>query len=224
MPALKTGPGDVLSSKALSLSDVTTIAYTLQLYAMGEREGFARALHNGPMQKLATALMHLAAPDEATQRTGKGLVQEALEDLQSIENDLYTPAFDLLTLPTGLSNRLTQLNARTIKLSFYDEPTVAQVPKNEALPLFLLAEGLARFSVEPPGVGTEGRLRVGWRFGRLTLQATLWGNGYAFAKLADYAPVRNALARLALVGGRYNLREGRILAMLSIAGMDARRP
>lgn len=224
MPALKAGPDDVLSSKALSLEDVTTIAYTLQLYAMGEREGFAHALHNGPMQKLATALMRLAAPDNADQRMGMTLVRDALDDLQSIENELYTPAFDLLSLPTALSNRLTQLEARTIKLSLYDEPALAQVPKNEALPLFLLAEGLARFSVEPPGLGTHGRLRVGWRFGRLTLQATLGGDRYDFAQLRDYAPVRNALARMALVGGRYDLRGGRILAMLSIAGMDARRP
>ena len=224
MPALEAGPGEALSSKALSLGDVTAIAYTLQLYAMGEREGFAHALHNGPMQKLATALMHLATADEGAQRSGKALVQEALEDLQSIENELYTPALDLLSIPDALSNRLIQLGARTIKLSFYDQPALAQVPKNEALPLSLLAEGLARFSVEPPGLGTHGRLRVGWRFGRLTLQATLGGDGYDFAQLRDYAPVRNALARLALVGGRYDLREGRIIAMLSIAGMDARRP
>lgn len=225
MPVFTSTSQNVLSSKALSFEELTSIAQALEQFHIGERQALARALHDGPMQTLAAALTQLDFPDrEASQAAAKTLVQQALEALQAIENGLFIHAMDLLPLPEALSHRLTQLKANAIHLALRNEAALNRFPTNSALPIFLLGEALGHFTRTSKGQETQGRLVLGRRFGVITLQGTLSGKPEAVAKLREYPPVRNALFQLAIVGGRFDLRGGRIIALLPSETSSSRSP
>ena len=92
---------------AYSKTDLPALQETarqLQGYAKAERHTLGRMLHDGPMQSLALALVKLSTlPAEDIADATQALLQEALGALQLLENELYSPAVDLLSLGGGAS-------------------------------------------------------------------------------------------------------------------------
>jgi hypothetical protein len=168
------------------------------------------------MQSLALALVKLSTlPAEAITDATQALLQEALGALQLLENELYSPAVDLLSLGGALRQRWRALprTPLALRLSTAEEDALGDFDKDRTFPLFSLADTLGQIAAQQPSGELEGELRLARKGSTAALHCT-FRRADTPAHLLTLPPVQTALARLVLVGGRFKLSPKRFTALL----------
>jgi hypothetical protein len=204
---------------AYSKTDLPALQETarqLQGYAKAERHTLGRMLHDGPMQSLALALVKLSTlPAEDIADATQALLQEALGALQLLENELYSPAVDLLSLGGALRQRWRALprTPLALRLSTAEEDALGDFDKDRSFPLFFLADTLGQLAAQLPEGALTGELCLAKKGSAALLHCSFSGAGTP-PMLLNLPPVQTALARLVLVGGRFKLSPKRFTALL----------
>lgn len=204
---------------AYSKTDLEALQETarqLQGYAKAERHALGRLLHDGPMQSLALALVKLSTRSvEDAPAVTQTLLQDALGALQLLENELYSPAVDLLSLGGALQQRWRAFarTPLTLQLSEAEEEALGTFDKDRAFPIYFLADTLGQLAAQLPEGLLAGKLRLAKKGRTAVLHCTLSGAGSA-ANLLALPPLQTALARLVIVGGRFKISPRRFTALL----------
>ena len=207
------------SALAYSKTDLEALRETarqLQGYAKAERQALGRLLHDGPMQTLALALVKLSTlPAEDAPAATQALLQEALGTLQTLENELYSPAVDLLSLEEALRQRWRALPRAPLELhlSTAGEHALGAFDKDRSFPLFFLADTLGQLAAQLPEGTLTGKLRLAKKGSTAVLHCAFAGAGTP-PMLLKLPPLQTALARLVLVGGRFKISPRRFTALL----------
>ena len=202
---------------AYSKTDLETLQETarqLQGYAKAERHALGRLLHDGPMQSLALALVKLSTRSvEDAPAVTQTLLQDALGALQGLENELYSPAVDLLSLGGALQHRWRAFarTPLTLQLSEAAEEALGAFDKDRAFPIYFLADTLGQLAAQLPEGMLAGKLRLARKGSAAMLHCTFSGSP---ANLLTIPPLQTALARLVIVGGRFKVSPRRFTAVL----------
>jgi CheY-like chemotaxis protein len=143
------------------------------------------------------------------------LLQDALGALQLLENELYSPAVDLLSLGGALQQRWRAFarTPLTLQLSEAEEKVLGTFDKDRAFPIYFLADTLGQLAAQLPEGLLVGKLRLAKKGRTAVLHCTLSGAGSA-ANLLTLPPLQTALARLVIVGGRFKISPRRFTALL----------
>ncbi len=207
-----------LAYSRTDLEALREAARQLQGYAKAERRALGRLLHDGPMQSLALALVKLSTlpADDAPVAT-QALLQEALGALQTLENELYSPAVDLLSLGGALRQRWRALSRAplALTLSKAEEEALGAFDKDRTFPLFFLADTLGQLAAQLPEGALTGKLRLARKGSKAVLHCAFSGAGTP-PMLLKLPPLQTALARLVLVGGRFKVSPRRFTAVLEL--------
>ena len=204
---------------AYSKTDLEALRETarqLQGFAKAERRALGRLLHDGPMQSLALALVKLSTlPAEAIAEATQALLQDALGALQTLENELYPPAIELISHGDALRQRWRALPQTPLKLHLSETENRALSTFNwdRAFPLFSLADTLGQIAAQGPSGELEGALRLARKGNTAALHCT-FRRADTPAHLLTLLPVRTTLARLVIVGGRFKISPRRFTALL----------
>ena len=206
----------VLAYSRTDLEALRETARQLQGFAKAERRALGRLLHDGPMQSLALALVKLSTlPAEDAPAATQALLQDALGALQTLENELYSPAIDLLSPVKALRQRWRALPRAPLELdlSTAGEKALNAFDKDRVFPLFSLAGTLGQLAAQGPSGELEGALRLARKGNTAVLHCT-FRRADTPAHLLTLLPVGTALARLVIVGGRFKISPRRFTALL----------
>lgn len=190
------------------------LAMEITLVEERERRRLATELHDGPMQKLALAQMHIryaaksldAEPGERLD-AGLNLMREALDELRSVQFDLSPP----LLYQAGLAPALRWLASHTkeefgIDVSFAESESNPELCKDLAVVLFQCARELV-CNVVKHAEATAGRIELVCRGGDVLLMVIDNGRGFPGAKNSLGPSVNSGYGlfsireRLAVLGG-----------------------
>lgn len=191
-------------------------ARQLQGFAKAERRALGRLLHDGPMQSLALAIIKLSTlPADDAPAATQALLQDALGALQTLENELYSPAVDLLSLGGALRQRWRALPRTPLELdlSRAGEQALGAFDKDCVFPLFFLADTLGQLAVQLPEGTLTGKLRLARKGNTAALHCAFSGAGTP-PELLAFPPLQTALVRLVIVGGRFKISPRRFTALL----------
>ena len=206
----------VLAYSRTDLEALREAARQLQGYAKAERRALGRLLHDGPMQSLALALVKLSTlPAEAITDATQALLQDALGALQTLENELYPPAFELISHGDALRQRWRAAPDAPLALhmSKTEDRALSTFNWDRAFPLFFLADTLGQLAAQGPLGEFEGALRLARKGNTAVLHCAFSGAGTP-PELLAFPPLQTALARLVIVGGRFKISPRRFTALL----------